>query len=80
MAEPVPFAKVAPFVAKYKALIVEIAVISIVIRLLTLVEPFAFQVVIDRVLPFQRQQTLYTIVVVLLAVALFEAALGAVSF
>ena len=80
MAEPVPFAKVAPFVSKYKALIIEIAVISIVIRLLTLVEPFAFQAVIDRVLPFQRQQTLYTIVVVLLAVALFEAALGAVSF
>lgn len=78
--EPVPFSKVAPFVYRYKWLLIEIAVIAIALRLLTLVEPFAFQAVIDRVLPFQRQQTLVTIVVVLLAVALFEAALGAISF
>lgn len=78
--EPVPFSRVAPFVLKYRWLLFEIAVISIALRLLTLVEPFAFQAVIDRVLPFQRQQTLVTIVIVLLAVALFQAALGAISF
>ena len=78
--EPVPFSRVAPFVTRYKWLLIEIAIIAIALRLLTLVEPFAFQAVIDRVLPFQRQQTLQTIVIVLLGVALFEAALGAISF
>lgn len=77
---PVPFSKVAPFVGRYKWLLAEIALIAIVLRLLALVEPFAFQAVIDRVLPFERQQTLAVIAVVLLMVALFDAALGAVSF
>ncbi len=78
--QPVPFSRVAPFVGRYKWLIVEIAAIAVVLRLLALVEPFAFQAVIDRVLPFERQQTLAVIAVVLLMVALFDAALGAVSF
>ena len=78
--QPVPFSRVAPFVGRYKWLIAEIALIAVVLRLLALVEPFAFQAVIDRVLPFERQQTLVVIAVVLLMVALFDAALGAVSF
>ena len=77
---PVPFSKVAPFVWRYKWLLAEVVLIAIVLRLLALVEPFAFQAVIDRVLPFERQQTLLVIAVALLAVALFDAALGAVSF
>ena len=76
----VPFSRVAPFVGRYKWLIAGIALIAVVLRLLALVEPFAFQAVIDRVLPFERQQTLVVIAVVLLMVALFDAALGAVSF
>lgn len=78
--DPVPFSKVAPFVGRYKWLLAEIALIAIVLRLLALVEPFAFQAVIDRVLPFERQQTLLVIAVALLFVAIFDALLGAVSF
>ena len=52
-------------------------VIAVVLRLLGLVEPFVFQTIIDRVLPFQREATLYLIVVVLVVTTLFSALLSA---
>ncbi|TGQ52309.1 peptidase domain-containing ABC transporter [Mesorhizobium sp. M1C.F.Ca.ET.193.01.1.1] len=54
-------------------------VIAIVLRLLGLVQPFAFQTIIDRVLPFQRGSTLSLIVVVLMVATLFSACLDALS-
>lgn len=46
-------------------MIAEAMVIAIVLRLLGLVEPFVFQTIIDRVLPFQREAALTLIIVVL---------------
>lgn len=52
-------------------------VIAVVIRLLGLIEPFVFQTLIDRVLPFQREASLTVILFVLLITMLFVAALTA---
>lgn len=49
----------------YTPLMIELMIVAIVMRLLGLVQPFVFQAVIDRVLPFQREATLLLIVVVL---------------
>lgn len=65
--------------AKYSHILVEVAFVSIVIRLLTLIEPFAFQTLIDRVLPFQRESSLNIIFFLLIGVAIFEAALAAIG-
>ncbi len=54
----------------------EAATLSIVLRLLALVSPFAMQAIIDRILPYQRAESLAIILVLLLAVAAFEALLG----
>ncbi|WP_246810937.1 peptidase domain-containing ABC transporter [Ensifer sp. ENS09] len=54
-------------------------VVAVVIRLLGLVQPFVFQAIIDRVLPFQREATLTLIVVVLVLVTLMSATLQAMS-
>jgi subfamily B ATP-binding cassette protein HlyB/CyaB len=51
--------------------------IAVVIRLLGLIEPFVFQTLIDRVLPFQREASLTVILFVLLATLLFVATLTA---
>ncbi|MGR3468689.1 MAG: hypothetical protein ACU0CI_12510 [Shimia sp.] len=68
-----------PFIARYRWPLFEVLVIAIVLRLLALAEPFAVQAIIDHILSFERQQTLWVIAVVLLLVALFDAALGAIS-
>ncbi|WP_132537218.1 peptidase domain-containing ABC transporter [Rhizobium sp. PP-F2F-G48] len=54
-------------------------VVAIVLRLLGLVQPFVFQTIIDRVLPFQREATLVLIVVVLALTTLFSAGLDALA-
>ena len=64
---------------RYTPLIAEIMVVSVVLRLLGLVQPFVFQTIIDRVLPFQREATLVLIVVVLVVTALFSAGLEALA-
>jgi subfamily B ATP-binding cassette protein HlyB/CyaB len=43
---------------KFTPFIIELMVIAIVIRLIGLVQPFVFQTLIDRVLPFQRVASL----------------------
>lgn len=58
-------------------MIAETMVIAVVLRLLGLVEPFVFQTIIDRVLPFQREATLTLIVVVLVLTMLASALLSA---
>ncbi len=55
---------------------VEVAALSIVLRLLALVSPFAMQAIIDRILPYQRAESLAIVLVLLLAVAGFEGLLG----
>lgn len=54
----------------------EAITLSIVLRLLALVSPFAMQAIIDRILPYQRAESLVIIFVLLVAVAGFEALLG----
>lgn len=58
---------------------IELIVIAVVIKLLGLVQPFIFQAVIDRVLPFQREATLTVIVVALVASTVFSAGLDAIA-
>jgi ATP-binding cassette, subfamily B, bacterial HlyB/CyaB len=54
-------------------------VIAIVLRLTGLVQPFVFQALVDRVLPFQRMASLELILVILIGTTVFAAALGALS-
>ncbi|MFC2254526.1 peptidase domain-containing ABC transporter [Labrys portucalensis] len=60
-------------------LIVESVILSVVIRLLALVSPFAVQTIIDRILPYERAASLSIILVLLLCTALFEVLLGYVA-
>jgi ATP-binding cassette, subfamily B, bacterial HlyB/CyaB len=64
---------------RFTPLLFELLVIAIVLRLIGLVEPFVFQTLIDRVLPFQRQASLSIILLVLMGVTFFSTALGALS-
>lgn len=57
---------------KYSPLYVELIFLAICLRLIGLVEPFIFQVIIDRILPFQRETSLIVVVVVFAAVNLFQ--------
>jgi ABC-type bacteriocin/lantibiotic exporter with double-glycine peptidase domain len=63
----------------YTPLMIELMIVAIVMRLLGLVQPFVFQAVIDRVLPFQREATLLLIVVVLGVTAILSAILDALA-
>ncbi|WP_375154778.1 peptidase domain-containing ABC transporter [Ensifer sp. ENS05] len=76
---PAPLAWFTQSTFRYTPLIVELMVVAVVIRLLGLVQPFVFQAIIDRVLPFQREATLTLIVVVLVLVMLMSATLQALS-
>jgi ATP-binding cassette, subfamily B, bacterial HlyB/CyaB len=64
---------------RFTRLLVELAVISAVLRLMGLVEPFVFQTLIDRVLPFKSEISLNIILIVLLGVTFFSVAFGAIS-
>ncbi len=57
---------------KFTPLYVELVFLAICLRLLGLVEPFIFQVIIDRILPFQRESSLVVVVAVFAGVALFQ--------
>ncbi|WP_246787154.1 hypothetical protein [Bartonella taylorii] len=48
---------------KYIYYVIELSLVAIVLRLLGLVNPFIFQAIIDRILPFQRIESLYATVV-----------------
>ncbi|WP_455481869.1 ABC transporter transmembrane domain-containing protein [Bartonella sp. B35(2025)] len=64
---------------KYIYYVIELSIIAIVLRLLGLVNPFIFQAIIDRVLPFQRAESLYVIVIFMIAIMLFNIALSVLS-
>ncbi|OCO98234.1 ABC transporter [Ensifer sp. LC13] len=76
---PAPLAWFTQSTFRYTPFIAELMVVAVVIRLLGLVQPFVFQAIIDRVLPFQREATLTLIVVVLALVTLMSATLQALS-
>ncbi len=54
----------------------EILFLSVVLRLLGLVGPFAMQAIIDRVLPYQREASLTIVLAVLIGVAVFDVLLS----
>ena len=57
---------------KFTPLYVELVFLAICIRLLGLVEPFILQVIIDRILPFEREATLIVVMAIFAAVSLFH--------
>lgn len=66
-----------PALVKYRALIGEVLVASLVLQVFALVSPLIFQAVIDKVLVHQGLTTLDVLAVALFAVACFEALLAA---
>ena len=57
---------------KFTPLYIELIFLAICLRLIGLVEPFIFQVIIDRILPFQREASLLVVVAIFVAVSLFQ--------
>lgn len=57
---------------KYSPLYIEMIFIAICLRLISLVEPFVFQVIIDRILPFQREASLIVVIAIFAAVSVFQ--------
>lgn len=57
---------------KFTPLYIELIFLAICLRLVGLVEPFIFQVIIDRILPFQREASLLVVVAIFVAVSLFQ--------
>lgn len=57
---------------RFTPLYVELLFLAICLRLIGLVEPFIFQVIIDRILPFQREASLLVVVSVFIAVSVFQ--------
>lgn len=57
---------------KFTPLYIELIFLAICLRLIGLVEPFIFQVIIDRILPFQREASLLVVVAIFIAVSLFQ--------
>lgn len=57
---------------KYTPLYIELIFLAICLRLIGLVDPFIFQVIIDRILPFQREASLIVVVAIFAAVSLFQ--------
>lgn len=64
---------------KFVPFYVELVFLAVCLRLLGLVEPFIFQVIIDRILPFQRESSLIVVVAVFILVILFQITFGVVS-
>ena len=75
----VPFSWFGETLWKYSPLFIELVFISICLRILGLIEPFIYQVVIDRVLPFQREATLIVIVAIFAGVSIFQMGFGILS-
>jgi len=64
---------------RYLPIYAELIVIALCLRMLGLVEPFVFQVVIDRVLPFHREATLVVVAVLFAAASLFQVGFSVLS-
>ncbi|QZZ37507.1 peptidase domain-containing ABC transporter [Nitratireductor kimnyeongensis] len=57
---------------KHIPLYAELTFLAVCVRLIGLLEPFVFQVVIDRILPFQREASLIVIVIVMIGANVFQ--------
>ncbi|GGX97924.1 ABC transporter [Litchfieldella qijiaojingensis] len=57
---------------KFTPLYIELIFLAICLRLIGLVEPFIFQVIIDRILPFQREASLLVVATIFVAVSIFN--------
>ncbi|WP_375695109.1 peptidase domain-containing ABC transporter [Bartonella sp. AC90GZZY] len=77
--KPVAFSWFTRTTKKYIYYVIELSCVAVVLRLLGLVNPFIFQAIIDRILPFQRIESLYAIVVLMVAIMLFSTALSTLS-
>ncbi len=64
---------------KHAHLYAELVFLAACLRLAGLVEPFIFQVVIDRILPFQREASLIAVVAIFIGVSLFQLAFEVLS-
>lgn len=64
---------------KYTPFYVEIVFISILLRLIGLVEPFVFQVIIDRILPFQREASLLVVAIIFAVVSFYQIGFSVLS-
>ena len=67
-----------PQMRKYRRSLIEVLVVSLVLQLLNLAQPLVFQQIFDKVIGQQNLDTLYTLGLLLLGVALFQGLLGAV--
>lgn len=65
-----------PAIVKYRRQLTEVLIVSIVLQLFALATPLFFQVVMDKVLLHNAINTLNVITIALVAVTVFEAALG----
>lgn len=77
--EGVPLSWFGETLWKFTPLYFELIFLAICIRLLGLVEPFIFQVVIDRVLPFQREATLFVVMLIFVMVSAFHVVFNVLS-
>ncbi len=59
-------------IGRYKGLYAQIVALAVFARLMALVEPFIFQIVIDRILPFGTMSSLYAVIFVFIGVSLFQ--------
>jgi len=68
----VPLSWFAVTLLRFIPIFIELLFLAICLRLIGLVEPFVFQVIIDKVLPFERQSSLVVIISVFIAVSIFQ--------
>ncbi len=64
---------------KFTPLLLELTIIAIVVRLIGMIQSFVFQTLIDRVIPFQRFDSLQLILFILIGATVFSTLLGAAS-
>jgi len=67
-----------PQIKRYKRSLLEVILVSLVLQLLNLAQPLVFQQIFDKVIGQQNLDTLYTLGLLLLGVALFQGLLSAV--
>ncbi len=68
----VPFSWFGKTLWKFTPLYIELTFLATCMRLLGLVEPFILQVIIDRILPFEREATLIVVMAIFAAVTVFQ--------
>ncbi|EAW32162.1 putative toxin secretion atp-binding abc transporter protein [marine gamma proteobacterium HTCC2143] len=57
---------------KFTPLYIELIFLAICLRTIGIIEPFIFQVIIDKILPFQREATLLVVIMIFAAASLFQ--------